>query len=202
MNNLVAWARRPMPRGAPAGQVARASRPFFARVWRHARVDYDAAHAVAGTRARAGDRGVKILDVRTLAVPEIRVVRFARFLDDRGYFSEPYRRSDLEAETAAEFLHGRSFAQINESYSHAGVVRGLHFQWNPFMGKLVRTISGRMVDLVLDIRLGSPTLGKIVAHDMPASSRSRLVRVDLGAARLCPRQLLYRGHDHRVLLHR
>ena len=113
---------------------------------------------------------MKILDVRELAIPEIRVVRFARFLDDRGYFTESYRRSDVDDEAAASFLHGARFVQVNESSSHANVVRGLHFQWNPFMGKLVRTVSGRMVDLVLDIRLGSPTLGKIVAHDMPSGS--------------------------------
>ena len=58
--------------------------------------------------------------------------------------------------------------QFNESYSNRGVARGLHFQWNPHMGKLVRTVTGRMVDLFLDIRRGSPTLGKIAAHEMPA----------------------------------
>ena len=128
--------------------------------------DYDAADVETVTE----NRQMKILDIRELAIPEIRVVRFARFMDDRGYFSESYRRSDVAAETAASFLHSARFVQINESRSHANVVRGLHFQWNPFMGKLVRTVIGRMVDLVLDIRLGSPTLGKIVAHDMPSGS--------------------------------
>lgn len=115
---------------------------------------------------------VKILDVRSLPIPDIKVVRFARFRDERGYFTEPYRRSDFDGDPSMDFLEGVSFPQANESHSRAGVVRGLHFQWNPFMGKLVRTISGRMVDLVLDIRLDSPTLGKIVAHDMPASPDS------------------------------
>jgi dTDP-4-dehydrorhamnose 3,5-epimerase len=50
------------------------------------------------------------------------------------------------------------------------VLRGLHFQWNPNMGKLVRTIAGHMVDLILDLRQGSPTQGKIMAFDMPAKS--------------------------------
>jgi dTDP-4-dehydrorhamnose 3,5-epimerase len=129
-------------------------------------VDYDAAHVAVGRRACAGGGCVKILEIRSLPIPELKVIRFGRFRDDRGYFTEPYRRSDLDAE--AEFLAGLSFPQSNESYSRAGVVRGLHFQWSPFMGKLVRTISGRMVDLALDIRLDSPTLGKIVAYDMPA----------------------------------
>ena len=60
--------------------------------------------------------------------------------------------------------------QSNESFSHKNVLRGLHFQWNPNMGKLVRTITGHMVDLVLDLRQGSPTQGKIMAFDMPAKS--------------------------------
>lgn len=112
---------------------------------------------------------MKILDVRSLAIDDVKVVRFARFRDERGYFTEPYRRSDLEVEPASGFLAGLAFPQANESFSRAGVVRGLHFQWSPFMGKLVRTVNGRMVDLALDIRLGSPTFGKVVAHDMPSS---------------------------------
>jgi dTDP-4-dehydrorhamnose 3,5-epimerase len=111
---------------------------------------------------------VRILEIHELAIPDVRVVRFARFADDRGYFTESYRRSDVEGDPDAAFLHGLEFVQVNESHSSADVVRGLHFQWNPYMGKLVRTVSGRMVDLVLDIRLGSPTFGMIVAHDMPS----------------------------------
>jgi dTDP-4-dehydrorhamnose 3,5-epimerase len=65
------------------------------------------------------------------------------------------------------FMRGVRFLQANESYSRAGTVRGLHFQWNPYMGKLVRTIRGHMIDVVLDIRKGSPTYGKIIAYDMP-----------------------------------
>lgn len=69
-----------------------------------------------------------------------------------------------------EGFKGLEFVQLNESFSNKGVCRGLHFQWNPFMGKLVRTVYGRMIDMVLDIRKGSPTLGKIVAYDMPTST--------------------------------
>ena len=111
---------------------------------------------------------MKIVDVQALVIPDVKVVRFARFLDERGYFTETYRRGTVTATAATGFLHGQAFPQSNESRSHSGVVRGLHFQWQPYMGKLVRTISGRMVDLVLDIRLGSPTFGTILAHDMPA----------------------------------
>jgi dTDP-4-dehydrorhamnose 3,5-epimerase len=112
---------------------------------------------------------VKIVEVLDLAIPEIKVIRFARFADNRGYFAEQYRFSDFEDGVAVPFMRGARFRQANESYSRAGTVRGLHFQWNPYMGKLVRTIRGHMIDMVLDVRKGSPTYGKIIAHDMPVS---------------------------------
>ena len=112
---------------------------------------------------------MKILDVKTLAIPDIKVIRFARFADDRGYFSEHFRKSDLGR---LDFQKGIEFFQCNESYSRARTIRGMHLQWNPFMGKLVRTLSGRMVDMVLDVRKGSPFFGKIIAYDMPADSKS------------------------------
>ena len=115
-------------------------------------------------------RPVRVTGVDSLPLPGLEVVRFERFRDERGYFTEPYRQSDVESDDTLSFLHGLTFPQVNESHSRAGVIRGLHFQWNPYMGKLVRTVSGRMVDLALDIRLESPTLGKIVAYDMPSSA--------------------------------
>jgi dTDP-4-dehydrorhamnose 3,5-epimerase len=115
---------------------------------------------------------MKILSVDTLVIPDVKVIRFARFADSRGYFSEPFRRSDFDAHPELGFLCGIAFPQTNESWSRAGTVRGLHFQWNPFMGKLVRTIHGHMVDIFLDIRLGSPTFGKVAMHDMPATSEA------------------------------
>ena len=113
---------------------------------------------------------MKITETRSLAIDDIRIVRFARFSDQRGYFTEHYRRSDFEQHPAAAFLRGVEFVQCNESFSRRNTIRGLHFQWNPYMGKLVRTISGRMLDIVLDIRIGSPTLGRALLHDMPADN--------------------------------
>lgn len=110
---------------------------------------------------------MKILEIIDLAIPAVKVMRFARFPDNRGYFSEQYRFSDFETGAASSFMHGVRFVQANESFSRAGTIRGLHFQWNPYMGKLVRTIRGHMIDVVLDVRKGSPTYGKIIAHDMP-----------------------------------
>jgi dTDP-4-dehydrorhamnose 3,5-epimerase len=112
---------------------------------------------------------MQILDIKTLEIPDVKVIRYARFADHRGYFAEHFRKSDF---AQLDFQNGIEFFQCNESYSRKRTVRGLHFQWNPYMGKLIRTLGGRMVDLVLDIRQGSPTLGKIIAYDMPADTHA------------------------------
>jgi len=111
---------------------------------------------------------MKILDIKRLEIPEIKVITYARFCDHRGYFTEQYRKSDFQNNTLTPFMQEVEFVQMNESFSKAGTVRGLHFQWNPYMGKLIRTLQGHMVDLILDIRKGSPTFGKIIAYDMPS----------------------------------
>lgn len=110
---------------------------------------------------------MKILSVKPLALPEIKVVQFAHFKDHRGYFTEPFRKSDLTAHPDLPFPGAGDFVQHNESFSKPGTLRGLHFQWNPYMGKLVRTLFGHMMDIVMDIRLGSPNFGKIILYDMP-----------------------------------
>ncbi|MBM2813844.1 MAG: dTDP-4-dehydrorhamnose 3,5-epimerase [Ignavibacteria bacterium] len=112
---------------------------------------------------------MKIIDVKQLEIPDVKVVRFGRFSDHRGFFAEPYRKSDFQNHPDLNCMKGIEFLQVNESYSKAGVMRGLHFQWNPFMGKLVRTVYGRMIDMFLDIRKGSPTYGKAAMYDMPDS---------------------------------
>lgn len=112
---------------------------------------------------------MKIIETKTLAIDKIKTIRFARFCDHRGYFTEHYRRSDFNKHPGTLFMQGVEFVQCNESFSRNGTLRGLHFQWNPYMGKLVRTLSGRMLDIVLDIRKGSPTFGKALLHDMPGA---------------------------------
>lgn len=111
---------------------------------------------------------MKILKVTSLEIPDAKVIRFQRFGDERGYFTEVYRRGDLDTHPETPFLKNVSFTQMNESRSVKGVIKGLHFQWNPYMNKLVRVSRGRMIDLFLDIRKKSPTFGKIGAYDMPS----------------------------------
>lgn len=77
------------------------------------------------------------------------------FGDARGHFFESYRQ-DLFAQNGIPF----QFVQDNQSFSTAGVLRGLHFQNSPFaQGKLVRVIIGKVIDIAVDIRPGSPTFG-------------------------------------------
>ncbi len=107
---------------------------------------------------------MKILEVKSLEIPDIKTIKFSRFLDHRGYFTQKFKKEDLI--NSLGLKKGITFDEATQSYSKKNVIRGMHFQWNPYMGKLVRTLSGRMVDLALDIRKGSPTLGKIIAYEM------------------------------------
>jgi dTDP-4-dehydrorhamnose 3,5-epimerase len=107
---------------------------------------------------------MKIIGKKYLAIPEIKVVTYGRFHDDRGYFTETYRKEEFEQ---------MDFVQMNESFSHKNTIRGFHLQWNPYQGKLVRCIEGHMIDFAVDVRKDSPTFGKIVGHDMP-SNKSKL----------------------------
>ncbi len=110
-----------------------------------------------------------IIKIKELSIPEIKVIQSKRFHDQRGYFSELFRRSEMKAYPQLSFLKEIEFVQGNESFSRRRTIRGLHFQWDPYIGKLVRTVQGRMIDLILDIRKESPTFGRIIGHDMPAS---------------------------------
>ena len=109
---------------------------------------------------------MKIIDVKRLALPEVKVISFQRFKDERGYFTEIYRKDHFDEHPDLQEFKNKNFVQYNESYSKINTIRGMHFQWNPKMGKLVRTIMGHMVDIVMDIRKGSPTFGKMIAYDM------------------------------------
>ncbi len=92
--------------------------------------------------------------------------------DERGYFIETYREDMLQA-----FLGYKiNFCQDNESKSTKGVLRGLHFQLPPFaQTKLVRVIAGRVLDVVVDIRRGSPTFGHHVAVELSTQNKRQLL---------------------------
>jgi dTDP-4-dehydrorhamnose 3,5-epimerase len=108
---------------------------------------------------------MKILDVKELDIPGIRVIKFARFNDFRGYFAETFNINDIRNE--CPFLLDFSFVQTNESFSFANTFRGLHIQ--PNMGKLVRMIYGEMIDFGLDLRKDSSTYKKIIGYNLQSS---------------------------------
>jgi len=85
------------------------------------------------------------------------------FGDDRGYFFESFNAREFAEKTNLQV----NFVQDNESMSHYGVVRGLHFQQPPYaQSKLVRVVKGRVLDIAGDIREGSPTYGKHVSVEL------------------------------------
>lgn len=89
-------------------------------------------------------------------IPDLWAIKPRVFEDPRGYFFESYNQTAFEK--AGLRLN---FVQDNQSLSHKGVLRGLHFQANPFaQGKLVRVITGAVLDVAVDIRKNSPTYGR------------------------------------------
>lgn len=93
------------------------------------------------------------------------------FPDPRGYFFESFSQREFNAAVGREVV----FVQDNESFSSAGVMRGLHFQRPPFtQAKLVRCVIGRVLDVAVDIRRGSPTYGQHVAVELSADNHRAL----------------------------
>ncbi len=92
--------------------------------------------------------------------------------DERGYFLETFRADKLEA-----FLGYKiNFCQDNESKSSRGVLRGLHYQLHPAaQTKLVRVIQGKVLDVAVDIREGSPTFGQHIAVELSAENKRQLL---------------------------
>ena len=85
------------------------------------------------------------------------------FGDSRGYFFESFNAREFAEKTGLHI----NFVQDNESMSHYGVLRGLHFQCPPFaQSKLVRVVKGRVLDVAVDIRANSPTFGKHIAVEL------------------------------------
>ena len=102
------------------------------------------------------------------------------FQDERGFFTEVFRADQFKGlDLPTEFV------QDNHSGSVRGVLRGLHFQWEPPMGKLMRVTRGTAFLVAVDIRKGSPTLGKVVWR----GSVGGKPKTDLGASRFCARIL-------------
>ena len=108
------------------------------------------------------------MEVRRLEIDGVMLITPKRFGDDRGYFSETYNKTAL---TAAAGITP-DFVQDNYSMSpKAGTIRGMHFQSPPFaQDKLVRAVTGSALDVVVDVRHGSPTFGRWVSAIISAEN--------------------------------
>jgi dTDP-4-dehydrorhamnose 3,5-epimerase len=111
------------------------------------------------------------LDVQSLPLQGLLLLRPRRFDDERGFFSEVYQRENLRS-----FGIDSLFVQDNHVYStRAGVLRGLHFQKPPrAQGKLVRCVRGAILDVAVDIRRGSPTFGQHLAMEISADNWAQI----------------------------
>ena len=96
------------------------------------------------------------------AIDGVVIIEPKVFKDQRGYFFESFSQREFEAK-----VRKINFVQDNESMSSYGVMRGLHFQKPPYtQSKLVRCVKGRVLDVAVDIRKGSPTYGQHVAVEL------------------------------------
>jgi dTDP-4-dehydrorhamnose 3,5-epimerase len=95
------------------------------------------------------------LKVKKTEIDDVMVVIPEVFQDERGFFMEVFRTDQFK-----DLGLPTDFVQDNHSRSSKGVLRGLHFQWEPPMGKLMRVTHGKAFLVAVDIRKGSPTLGK------------------------------------------
>ncbi len=111
------------------------------------------------------------MDVIATAIPDVKLIRPCKHGDARGFFMETYSEHLL----AQHGIHDR-FVQDNHSLSRdRGTLRGLHFQLPPFaQAKLVRVVRGRVFDVAVDIRRGSPTFGRHVAVELSADGAEQL----------------------------
>jgi dTDP-4-dehydrorhamnose 3,5-epimerase len=93
------------------------------------------------------------------------------FEDERGFFFESYNERVFRENQIAE-----KFIQDNQSFSRYGVIRGLHYQLEPrAQSKLVRVLQGRILDVVVDLRRGSPTFGKSLSIELNAEKKKQLL---------------------------
>tara|TARA_B100000900_G_scaffold397524_1_gene397968 strand:- start:1788 stop:2330 length:543 start_codon:yes stop_codon:yes gene_type:complete len=102
-------------------------------------------------------------------IEDLLIIEPQLFKDDRGFFYESYNKNNLDK------VINIVFVQDNESKSNKGVVRGLHFQFPPFeQTKLVRCISGKILDVAVDIRKNSKTYGKFFSIELSSENSKQL----------------------------
>lgn len=106
------------------------------------------------------------------------IITYDTFVDQRGYFGVPYNKEIFNHNVGYDV----EFIQDNMSYSHLGTIRGLHFQTGEYeQAKLVTCITGRILDVIVDIRKDSPSYGKVVEVEL-GWGKNKQVFVQKGCA--------------------
>ncbi len=120
------------------------------------------------TSQKISDSNGQIIEGPLLIKPKV-------FNDDRGFFMESWNSNDWKSIIEKSEQEFNLFLQDNHSQSSIGVLRGLHYQLNPYaQGKLVRCISGEIFDVAVDIRINSPTFGKYVGEFLSSENYLQL----------------------------
>ncbi|HEY4111650.1 dTDP-4-dehydrorhamnose 3,5-epimerase [Puia sp.] len=108
---------------------------------------------------------------KTTDIPDVLIFEPSVYKDERGWFYESYNEQTYKKQGL-----DIGFVQDNQSFSYHGVIRGLHYQLDPHaQTKLVRVLEGRVIDVAVDIRRGSPTFGKYVAVELSAENKLQLL---------------------------
>lgn len=110
-----------------------------------------------------------MIEIEETKLEGVKVITPPVFLDDRGFFMETFNVRDAAASNLPEI-----YVQDNHSYSRHGVLRGLHYQYPQWQGKLVRVVSGEIFDVAVDIQPNSPTWGQWVAVLLSAENRKQM----------------------------
>ena len=109
------------------------------------------------------------MEFKTTNIPDVIHITSPIFTDQRGDFSETYRKQEFD-QAGIEL----PFVQDNHAGSHQGVLRGLHYQIQQVQGKLVRVISGTVYDVAVDLRQSSPTFGQYVGILLTGKEKNQL----------------------------
>lgn len=108
------------------------------------------------------------METQTFSIPGLLLIIPEVFRDERGEFLETYKRERYQELGLPDFI------QDNFSRSKKGVIRGLHYQIPPYaQGKLVQVFMGKVLDVAVDIRLGSPTYGQFVSVELSAENHQQ-----------------------------
>ena len=111
------------------------------------------------------------MTITPTALPEVLLIQPYKFEDNRGWFMESFRKDLLEKAVG----HALHFCQDNQAQSTYGVIRGLHYQMPPHaLSKLVSVPQGEVLDVVVDIRKGSPRFGKHLAIELSSENQKQL----------------------------